>query len=159
MQHFSRIPCHLDTHSANLAGPYFSAGLRVRNVSAFCIQFCGRAAARTGSSALFLKIKRYKKIKNLLGYSLIQYLHEFAPLHTHIFGNYISKKRNDVGEILGFLAKLLKIHRKLQTYETYWHLWKIQLYTSYFYFYFCHFIKEQQPRARALQQCWVILLI
>ena len=39
---------HPDTHAGMLAGFYFSAEIRMMNVSEFSTQLCWRAAARTG---------------------------------------------------------------------------------------------------------------
>ena len=44
----ARTSCHLETHGDKLAAQYFSAVLRVKNVSAFSIQLCWRAAACAG---------------------------------------------------------------------------------------------------------------
>ena len=51
------ISCHLDTHGDKLVGQYFSAVLRARNVSAFSIQICWRAAARMRGRSV-IKMKR-----------------------------------------------------------------------------------------------------
>ena len=42
-------PCHLALHSDTLVGQYFSAVLRVWNVSPFSIQLYRRASPRVGS--------------------------------------------------------------------------------------------------------------
>ena len=52
-----RISCHLGIHGDKFAGQYYSAGLRVRNVSAFSIQLCWRAAARARGPPLLKKEK------------------------------------------------------------------------------------------------------
>ena len=60
----TRISCHLDTHGDKLAGRYLTAVLRVRNVPAFSIQLCWRAAARAGSPVVLKKDnKRNFKIR------------------------------------------------------------------------------------------------
>ena len=53
----TRISCHLVILSDKLAGQHVSALVRERNVSAFSIQLCRRAAARVRGRSLLIKRK------------------------------------------------------------------------------------------------------
>ena len=67
----ARTTFPLDTHGDNLAIPYFSAVLRVRNVSAISIQLCWRATARRGV---------VRCSKNWLALSDCTHFHDFCSL-------------------------------------------------------------------------------